>query len=82
MAFGPVIIGGPCVPVVPFSDFDKIPSKHLEEVWSIVGPSVARNIGNLPLWKVIAAAYCEGLIHGHAIGKEQPTKGSSTKEEV
>jgi hypothetical protein len=71
MGAGSVILGSPHVPVVPFSDFDTIPSKHLEEVWSIVGPSVARNIENLPLWKVIAAAYCEGLLHGHAMGKEQ-----------
>ncbi len=75
MKGGAVILGSPNVPIVPYDNFSKLPVKQLAEVWPIIGPSVARNIENLPLWQVIAAAYCEGLNHGHAIGLE---KKSST----
>jgi len=75
MSAGSVTLGSPHVPIVPVAHFDKIPTKYLEEVWPIIGPSVAYNIESMPLWKVIAAAYCEGLNHGSAIGKENTTKG-------
>lgn len=57
---------GPSAPVVPFSHFSKIRLKESEweALWSVCGPSVARNLGHTELWKVIAMAYLEGLNHG------------------
>ena len=66
---------GPPVPMVPIGDFDKarVSEEHWQGIWRIVGPSVERNMCGmrpLPLWKVIASAYMEGLLHGHGIAKD------------
>ena len=63
---------GPAVPIVGIKDFSKmgLSREEWENVWSIVGPSVERNMSGrraLPLWMVIAAAYLEGLQHGSAL---------------
>lgn len=59
-----VSIGGSAIPNVPTKDFSAIPEKLLAGAWELVGPSVERNIQKHPLWKVIAAAYIEGVNHG------------------
>lgn len=54
----------------PGKDFTKLPAGvRLEDAWQVVGPSVERNMSRAPLWRVIAMAYVEGLIHGAAIGQ-------------
>ncbi len=63
---------GPEVPVVPIKDFSKmgLTGDEWADVWSIIGPSVERNMSGrraMPLWMVIAAAYLEGLHHGSAL---------------
>lgn len=67
------VILGPCLAgVTPLKDFSRIPDGvSLDDLWQIVGPSVGRNIGRHPIWKVIAAAYFEGLSHGASIGARQ-----------
>ncbi len=65
----PVILGSPNVPFVPRTEFDRLGTQHLESCWRLVAPSVSRNMRALPLWQVIAAAYAEGLEHGHGIAR-------------
>lgn len=61
---------GPHVEMPPASHFTRLNGKvDLHDVWKIVGPSVARNVHSLPLWKVIAMAYLEGLQHGAAMSE-------------
>lgn len=55
------------IPTVPIAQFEKRGGKEfnqqLEELWSIIGPSVELNLKRLPLWKVITMAYFEGGVH-------------------
>ena len=61
---------GPFIEVPSGNHFSKLPSGiDLNAVWGIVGPSVERNMRALPLWKVIAMAYVEGLQHGAALSQ-------------
>lgn len=65
---------GPMAPLVPVRDFSRLRMKgqQWEDVWQIVGPSVARNLmEGCPLWRIIAAAYLEGLQHGAALAQEE-----------
>lgn len=60
---------GPPMPIISVKDFSRLclTSEQWAEVWSIIGPSVERNMTRyvgLQLWRVIAAAYLEGLHHG------------------
>lgn len=64
---------GPPIPQVPIKDFStiKLGNKEWKAVWEICGPSVERNLStNTPIWKVIAAAYLEGLSHGSGLTEE------------
>lgn len=64
---------GPPIPVIPVRDFKsrRLTRQDWEDVWTVCGPSVERNLLNdLPLWKVIAAAYLEGLSHGASLTEE------------
>jgi len=71
---------GPPVPVVPIPDFSKmgLTIEQFEAAWSIVGPSVEKNMRRnfkgqcLELWQVITVAYLEGLHHGSEIAKANP----------
>lgn len=62
---------GPEIPVVPVHHFSTLPASEddMRAMWRIVGPSVERNM-RLPLWKIICAAYIEGVMHGHGLAKE------------
>ena len=55
------------MPVVPVGQSSKLEGKDhnrmLEELWSIIGPSVELNLRKLPLWKVVTMAYFEGSVH-------------------
>lgn len=64
---------GPSIPVVRQKDFSHFPltGENWKDLWQIVGPSVERNLAQgSPMWKVITAAYAEGLQHGQALNKE------------
>lgn len=75
---------GPEIPIVPVSDFDKIglTDEQWANLWHVCGPSVERNMHggmrhkSLELWQVIAAAYMEGLLHGHGIAQEHHAKST------
>jgi hypothetical protein len=72
-----ISIGPGPVPVVPIGDFSKIYLKgQLEELWTIIGPSVELNIARLPLWKVITMAYLEGAMHGSQMVEDERYKGN------
>lgn len=65
---------GPPIPIVPRKDFSRIPltREHAYMIWSIIGPSVEVNMQrDIPLWKIIVAAYCEGLDHGASIARNE-----------
>lgn len=64
---------GPSMPIVPVTHFSKmrLPEEQWEGVWQIVGPSVERNFNKVPLWKLLCAAYVEGLSHGVALQAER-----------
>jgi hypothetical protein len=64
---------GPSIPVVPIGDFTKRPltTAELETLWRITGPSAALNLRSNPLWRVIAMAYFEGLMHGAQLEAER-----------
>ena len=68
-------IGPITIEPVPINKFEKRSGKdfnhQLEELWSIIGPSVELNMQRLPLWKVIAMAYFEGAIHATQMLKEE-----------
>lgn len=69
---------GPAIPVVPVTHFSKhkITEQQWAEVWSVCGPSVERNMAGprpMELWKVIAAAYIEGLHHGASLARDETT---------
>lgn len=51
-------------------DKARLTQAELEFIWSIVGQSAERNLGRLPLWKVIALAYYEGAAHAKATYKK------------
>lgn len=63
---------GPPIPAVPITAFSRlnVTEDEMAKMWQIVGPSVERNM-RLPLWKIICAAYIEGLNHGHGIASGQ-----------
>lgn len=62
----PVAIGAH-VEAYPLSAWSRLPAGvNLDDLWKIVGPQVDRHINNLPLWKVCALVYFEGLAHGQA----------------
>jgi hypothetical protein len=70
---------GPAIDIVPVSDFSRmsLSDDQWANAWRLCGPSAARNMtgttkrGPLELWQVIAAAYLEGLHHGHEMAKTQ-----------
>lgn len=67
-----VLIGPSTLPVVPMKDFSRITAeKPLLDAWILVGPSVSHNIEKLPIWKVIAMAYLEGLEHGSSLERSK-----------
>lgn len=72
----PVAIGGH-VPMYPISAWSRLPSGvKLEDLWQLVGPQVDRHIQKLPLWKVFALVYFEGLAHGAATQQRIEAKGT------
>lgn len=73
---------GPCaVPIYPSSAFTRLPEGIKEEdLWKLVGPTVERNISKLPLWKLLAIVYFEGLAHGYAGGEQNAAQASSSGE--
>jgi hypothetical protein len=57
---------GPAIPVVPIGDFTRmgLSEQQWADAWRLCGPAAEKNLKNLELWQVIAAAYLEGLQHG------------------
>lgn len=72
-------IGPITIESVPINKFEKRSGKNfnrqLEELWSIIGPSVELNMQRLPLWKVIAMAYFEGSVHAIQMMEEEEENG-------
>lgn len=65
---------GPSIPRVSVTTFTKIrmSREQWDAAWSIVGPSVERNMArDVPLWRIIAAAYLEGLNHGAGLAAKE-----------
>jgi len=53
------------VPLYPIRSWTRLPSSiNLEDIWQLCGPQVERHLQALPLWKVFALVYFEGLAHG------------------
>jgi hypothetical protein len=72
MARAVVSIGPALAEMPPGKDFSKLPpGVRLEDAWQVVGPSVEKNMGRAPLWRVIAMAYVEGLMHGAGIAQSK-----------
>lgn len=70
---------GPSIPIVPVTHFSKmrLTEQQWSDVWQIIGPSVNRNMDKVPTWKLIAAAYLEGLQHGAGLQKSMaPMSGA------
>ena len=62
----PVAIGSHVEPS-PSGSWSRLPAGvNLEDIWTIVGPQVGKHINQLPIWKVFALVYFEGLVHGQA----------------
>jgi hypothetical protein len=65
-------IGGCAIESVPLRNFSKFKGDiNFEDVWKLCGPSAERNLSKVPVWKVICAAYLEGLHHGSEILKDE-----------
>lgn len=65
---------GPRVPLVPVSDFARLRLTHeqMDDLWSIIGPTVERNMArNVPLWNIFAICYAQGLENAAALVEEQ-----------
>lgn len=73
---------GPAIDIVPATDFSRMSLTDAQwaDAWRLCGPSAAKNMtgttkrGPLELWQVIAAAYLEGLHHGHGMATMQAEK--------
>lgn len=71
---------GPAIPIVSFKDFSRfrdigVTDEQFRDMWTIVGPSVDRNMSaHRPLWEIFTAAYLEGLIHGSSLILDQQAK--------
>lgn len=63
-----VSLGPHVVERVPLSHFSRFKRSDLDAAWNLIGPSVEMNIDRAPIWKVITAAYLEGLLHGAELG--------------
>ena len=61
---------GDVVDAVPISKFTRCSSAALDAAWQLVGPSAQLNLNRVPIERVIAAAYLEGVNHGIVIAKE------------
>ena len=64
-------LGAPPIPIVPVTDFDRLPYDMLKQAWWIVGVSADRNLSRCAIWEVIAAAYLEGMNHGYEFSQQQ-----------
>ena len=63
----PVSIG-PRVAETKAADFVGIPESVIRHAWQVVGTSVAENLrDDSPMWQVMAACYCEGVLHAVAM---------------
>jgi len=63
MAKRGVHIGPGLVEQYPLSAWSKS-EVDMIALWQIVGPTVEKHIGRLPIWQVFCACYFEGLVHG------------------
>ena len=73
---------GPPIPVVPIGDFSRmgLSDEQWAGAWRLCGPAAEKNMKNLELWQVIAAAYLEGLQHGaETILARQLTAGDAMR---
>lgn len=56
---------GSTVEQYPASAWSKLPDGvSLEILWQLCGPQVEKHMRGLPLWKVFALVYFEGVAHG------------------
>ena len=66
---------GPAIHIVGVKDFSRmsLTNDQWADAWKLCGPSAEKNMtrttkrGPLELWQGIAAAYLEGLHHGHEL---------------
>lgn len=67
---------GAHVEAYPIKAWSRLPAGvSLDDLWKIVGPQVDRHINSLPLWKVFALVYFEGLAHGQAAEQRRALVG-------
>jgi hypothetical protein len=58
---------GCAVEPYPRSAWSRLPNGvSLDDLWQLCGPQVEQHMSRLPLWKVFALVYFEGLAHGAA----------------
>ena len=56
---------GSTVEQYPMTAGSKLPDGvRLEDLWALCGPQVEMHMQRLPLWKVFALVYFEGVAHG------------------
>jgi hypothetical protein len=65
-----VSIGPGKYEICKISRFSRFKKTELYAAWRLIGPSADLNLNKGPIWKVIAAAYLEGLHHGSSIQEE------------
>lgn len=69
-----VTIGAP-VEIYSHKAWDRLPKGvSVDDLWSLCGPQVEKHMRTLPLWKVFAVVYFEGLAHGAAAERERIKK--------
>lgn len=70
----PVSVGS-TVPAYPVTAWSRLPEGvSLEDLWQLCGPQVDQHLHRLPLWKVFALVYFEGLMHGSAAERRRTEK--------
>lgn len=62
----PVSVGA-TVEQYPVNAWSRLPKGvSVEDLWQLCGPQVEQHMQRLPLWKVFALVYFEGVAHGSA----------------
>lgn len=78
MSMRPVQLGSQ-VELYPLKAWSRLPKDvKLEDLWQLVGSQVERHINHLPMWKVFALVYYEGLAHGSQTMQRMLTEASPT----
>ena len=67
---------GDVVDIVPIKNFTRCSSAALDAAWQLVGPSAQLNLNRVPIQRVIAAAYLEGVNHGAGVARTDEGSGN------